>query len=340
MPSTPLAVDRQQILRFRRATNGLGARAPRSARTLRRAALVGLQDSMPRAATLSLHARLDDVDPLAWDDPAFVQVWGPRYSAYVIPASDVATFTLGRLPDDERGRKRAFDTARELRGLLGHRSMDLREAARSLGGHPTRLRYAATTGTVAIRWDGARQPTVRMLEPPDVDPWDARKELVRRFLHVFGPSTPEAFGAWAGIKVKSSAAAFARLRRSMTLVATPIGDAWILNKDVDRLRNAKGADGSVRLLPSGDAYFLLQGDERRLLVPKAARQSLLWTPRVWPGAILADGAILGTWRRSTNVVSASLWTKVPRRLLADVEAEAMSLPIPEVAGSMRLDFAG
>ena len=340
MPSTPLAVDRQQILRFRRATNGLGARVPRNARTLRRAALAGLQDSMPRAATLSLHARLDDVDPFAWDDPAFVQVWGPRYNAYVIPASDVATFTLGRLPDDERGRKRAFDTARELRGLVGHRSMDLREASRSLGGHPSRLRYAATTGTVAITWDGARQPTVRMLEPSDVDPSDARRELVKRYLHVFGPSTPEAFGAWAGITKKSSVAAFDRLRRSMTPVATPVGDEWIINEDVDRLRNTEGEDASVRLLPSGDAYFLLQGDERRLLVPRTERQSLLWTSRVWPGAILADGEIVGTWRRSANLVSASMWGKVSRRLLSDIEAEAMSLPIPDVAGSMRIEFAG
>ena len=32
-------------------------------------------------------------------DPALVQVWGPRFSAYVIAAGDRAVFTLGRMPD-------------------------------------------------------------------------------------------------------------------------------------------------------------------------------------------------------------------------------------------------
>ena len=40
------------------------------------------------------------------------------------------------------------------------------EAGRGLGEHPNRLRYAAPTGTVLIRWDGARQPTVWTVPPP------------------------------------------------------------------------------------------------------------------------------------------------------------------------------
>ena len=83
------------------------------------------------------------------------------------------------------------------------------EAGDALGEHPNRLRYAAATGTVLIRWDGARQPTVWTVPPPEVDPRDARLELARRYLHVFGPTTPEAFAEWAGI-----ALAARRRRRS------------------------------------------------------------------------------------------------------------------------------
>ena len=51
----------------------------------------------------------------------------------------------------------------------------------ALGEHPNRLRYAAPTGTVLIRWDGARQPTVWSVPAPEVDPREARLELARRY---------------------------------------------------------------------------------------------------------------------------------------------------------------
>ena len=78
--------------------------------------------------------------------------------------------------------------------------------------HANRLRYAAPTGTVLIRWDGARQPTIWTVPRPEVDPRDARLELARRFLHVFGPTTAEAFAQWAGIRPHGSVAAFGGLQ--------------------------------------------------------------------------------------------------------------------------------
>ena len=45
-----------------------------------------------------------------------------------------------------------------------------REAGHALGEHPNRLRYAALTGTVVIRWEGARAPAVWTVPPPQVDP--------------------------------------------------------------------------------------------------------------------------------------------------------------------------
>ena len=61
------------------------------------------------------------------------------------------------------------------------------------------IRYAAPTGTILIRWEGARAPTIWTVPAPDVDPHDARLELARRYLHVFGPTTSESFAKWAGI---------------------------------------------------------------------------------------------------------------------------------------------
>ena len=76
---------------------------------------------------------------------------------------------------------------------------------------------------------------------------------------------------------------------------TPIGESWILTEDEPTFRASGGRPASARLLPSGDAYFLLQGADRELLVPDADKRSTLWTPRVWPGAVLVEGEVVGTW---------------------------------------------
>ena len=57
---------------------------------------------MPRAALLSLHARVSGTPPDALDDPSLVQLWGPPYSAYVVAGADRGVFTLGRQPEDDR----------------------------------------------------------------------------------------------------------------------------------------------------------------------------------------------------------------------------------------------
>src|SRR5688572_8301251 len=212
---------------------------------------------MPRAALLSIHARVAETKPSTWEDPALIQVWGPRFSAYVIAARDLAIFTLGRYPDDAKGRHRAEDAAARLHRFLDGRRMRYDDAGRAMGINPNALRYAAPTGTVLIRWEGARRPVIWTVPRPEIDPFDARLELARRHLHVFGPTTPGAFADWAGIGPAPGRAAFEALAGELTPVRTPIGDAWILASDEASFSiAASDASGPARLLPSGDAYFL------------------------------------------------------------------------------------
>jgi hypothetical protein len=238
-------------------------------------------------------------------------------------------FSLGRFPDDQKGRRRAEHLAARLHALLGGATMPYGEAGDALGLHDANaLRYAATTGTILIRWAGARQPTIWTVPPAGDDPLKARLELARRHLHVFGPTTPEAFARWAGISAREAVAAFATLRRSLTAVRTPIGDAWTLTRDEPLLRADPDPVAPARLLPSGDAYYLLQGDDRALLVPDADQRSALWTSRVWPGAVLLDGEVRGTWRRANETVTIQTWGRPSRAARHAVEAEAAALPLP------------
>ena len=329
-----------QIRAYRRRVGALGERLPDGADALRRAAWAGLQDSMPRAALLSIHARVQGVRPSTLDDPSLVQLWGPRFSAYVVAVQDLAVFSLGRLPDDDRGRRMAEDLATRLEAFLAGRTMGYGAAGRALGVHPNRLRYAAPTGRVLIRWDGARQPTLWTVPPPDVDPGDARVDLARRYLHVFGPATPAAFAEWAGIAPARGRTAFDALEGTLVPVRSPIGDAWVLAGDEPAFRTPEGPSAAARLLPSGDAYFLLRGPAREILVPEADRRRALWTPRVWPGAVLVAGELVGTWRRAQANITVEPWRRLSRAERDAVETEAASLPLPEAERRIRVRWAG
>jgi hypothetical protein len=338
---SPLPASREQILAFRRRVGSLDERMPPGRRSLERAAFAGLQDSMPRAAVLSIHARVRDTRPSTWEDPALVQLWGPRYSAYVVAAKDVAVFSLGRYPDDAKGRRVADDLAARLDAYLAGRRMGYGDAGDGIGlPNANALRYAATTGTVLIRWEGARRPLVWTVPPPAVSAGEARLELARRFLHVFGPTTPEAFAAWAGISAQGAASAFVALERSLASVRTPIGDAWILARDEAAVRSAPGEPADARLLPSGDPYYLLQGRDRALVVPNARRRDELWTSRVWPGAVLVRGEVVGTWRRSQHVVRVDPWRRLRRDEMDAVEREAVALPLPDLRASVVVRWDG
>ncbi len=205
-----------------------------------------------------------------------------------------------------------------------------REVGQGLG-IDNRMRYATLTGRVLIRWEGARAPVVWTVPTPEIEPRAARLELARRYLHVFGPTTPESFARWAGIGLEDGMAAFEALRRTLTPVRTPIADAWILTRDEPELRSP-GPPAAARLLPSGDAYFLLQGADRELVVPRPERRAQLWTSRVWPGAVLVEGEIVGTWRRAGAALTVQPWQRLSRAARAAVEAEAEGLPLPGVEG--------
>ena len=337
MTGPRLDLTRDQILTFRRTVGALDARLPAGPGSLRQVAWAGLPDSMPRAALLSIHARMEATEPRTWEDETLVQVWGPRFSAYVVAAVDRAVFTLGRFPIEPAGQRRAVTTADRLEAHLDGRRMTYGEAGRAMGVNPNALRYAAPTGRVVMRWDGSRQPVIWMVPAPDVDPRDARLELARRYLHAFGAGTVAGFAAWAGRREPGARITWNELAPELAPVRTPVGDAWILAADEAAVRAARPAPSdTVRLLPSGDTFYLLQAVDRERLVPDPARRGELWTSRVWPGAVLIGGEVAGVWRRADAVVTVQPWRRLTSSEGRAVEAEALSFPLRGLEGSIRV----
>jgi hypothetical protein len=333
-----LELTRAQILAFRRRTGALDERLPQGARSLRQAAWAGLQDSMPRAAVLSIHARVDGATPSSWEHSSLVQVWGPRFQVYVVAASDHALFTLARLPPSGRLRARAEELAERLEAALDGGRLRDRDAAQAIG-VGNAIRYATLTGRIAIRWEGARAPYVWIVPPPAITREEALLELARRHLHVFGPTTAAAFATWGGVGAREAARAYEALAAELLPVRTPIGDAHLLAADEAAIRGAPTPPAAVRLLPSGDAYWLHgTPKERALLVPDATQRAELWTPRVWPGAVLVDGEIAGTWRRAGRKLTVQAWRRLTGAERDAITAEAESLPLPDPGEGMTVDW--
>jgi hypothetical protein len=273
---------------------------------------------------------VEGTSPTAWDDPSLAQVWGPRFQVYVVATPDLPVFTLARLPDGGKIRERAEDLAARLHELLDGERMRYDDAGQALGTHGNNLRYAALTGTLAIRWEGARRPLVWTVPPPKITPAEATRELARRYLHIFGPTRREAFAKWAGIGACEAVRVFEDLGSELISVRTPAGEAQMLAADEATMRESPPTAAAARLLPSGDAYTLHgTSEERALLVRDARQRGELWTPRVWPGALLVAGEIVGTWRRAKRTVSIQTWTRLSRSAQDAVIAEAESLPLPD-----------
>jgi len=322
-----LDLARARVLAHRRRIGALDERLPYTADSLRAAGWIGLQDSMPRAALLSIHARVAGATPSAWEDPAFVQLWGPRFQAYVVRAVDHPLFSVSRYPDDARGRAVAEKMAAMLREHLAGGRGRYDDAGVALGVHGNSFRYGATTGTILIRWEGARRPVVWTVPRPEISPEDARLEITRRYLHVLGPTTADSFATWLGIGAAQARAAFCALEPELLAARTDIGDGWILAADEPSFTALADPPAPARFLPSGDPFWLLWGRDRELLVPDAKHRDELWTSRVWPGALLLDGDVAGIWRRAEHVVQVDAWRRLSGAEKAAVEAEASKMPL-------------
>ena len=60
----------------------------------------------------------------------------------------------------------------------------------------------------------------------------------------------------------------------------------------------------------------------------------VWLTRVWPGAVLVAGEIVGIWRRGLGTVTIQAWRRLTRAARDAVEAEVASLPLPDLRGRL------
>lgn len=355
-------LEAERLLAFRLARTGL---VSRDARTPAEAVACPASDFHRDAALLAVAARAEDVTRESFDaavergelavahvirgaihavDPADQALFGPA-----LVASDDEEL-LAQLGEQVKREARAHGfapsdalgevTAAVRVALAGGRRLDknalheelrgrLREEllpwCKGCGSHhaaPMLWRFAVRQAPA--RLDADRRYLLAesggALPPPG--------EAVRRFLRFYGPSTPAAFGEWAGMAPKHA-------KRVWNEVAGELSEAdgaWLLTEDEGALASPPQARG-VRLVPPGDPF--LQKPNRPLLVSDEALRKRLFRPVASPGAVLRDGRLAGLWRAKAKgrrlEVAVEPLERLPRGELEDEAQRVARLRGAELA---------
>lgn len=348
----PVQVTRQQVLAFRAAAQSLDRRRP-AAELAGVSGACGVQDTPPGNADVSLAARLDVDGPVVGAAVAakdLVLTWSVRGAPHAVPPRDFAVFTLGARPADDtlealwgQPERSLVEIERAIVGVVGTQPAPKGEVSAAVTAsvpadlapwcaackahHPREsvFRAAPLLGRLVLTSTApvllARAQTWLGADARG-DLEALRTELLRRYLHCHGPTTPGHFAEWAGITKSDARQRWAVLADG--LVAVRGGrKGFVLEDDVDALEHPPEPTG-VRLLPAKDAF--LQARDRDVLLPDPANRKAVFPTLGGPGVVLHSALPVGAWRGAAKgrryQVSVAPFAPLARATWADIEAEA------------------
>lgn len=172
-----------------------------------------------------------------------------------------------------------------------------------------------------------------------VPPIHAVKDLVRRYLHCYGPATAEGFAAWLGCSGKQARRMWKTLSEEMEPVMVFKKKAFILAEDRDRLFSPASFGRELLLLGGHDPY--LDQRDRLILQPDKSLHRQIWKLVSNPGAIVYRGEIIGIWNSRKKgqkmEVTMTLWGSSCKQDKKP-EHSALSALAEEYAAFRRLDL--
>ncbi len=349
-----------QVTAWRLARHGLAPRAGFGEAARR---MIGVQAQVMSAAELSLWARVDglrpsDVQTALWRERTLVKTWAMRGTLFLIAAEDLPLVVATRRIREARYWVKHFESY----GIYEPQYQALLEAIpQVLGGDPmTREQLAVAAaehtgidgllpaltesswGTAlkpsAFRGDLCYGPTqgrnVTFVRPEEwlggwreIEPQVAAQELVRRYLSVYGPATPQDFGRWWGAGTRLATKTFRELEDELEAVDVEGLEAFALRSSLEPMESLSAA-GVVRLLPMFDAYTHGSIDYDQLL--PAEHRRLVFRPQGWISAVvLVGGRIGGVWeyktRTSGTTVKVRMFAAPDARVRDEIVAEAERL---------------
>ena len=147
------------------------------------------------------------------------------------------------------------------------------------------------TVTSPARWLGSPLPAA------DLDA--AGRELVRRFVHCYGPAAPQDLIDWLGCCPAQGRRLWDSAAGEMAPVLAEAKRRWMLAEDLDALDALPDAQTApTLLLGPHDPY--LDPRDRELLLPDKRLRRLVWKPVGNPGVVLCGGRVAGIWKSKTQ----------------------------------------
>lgn len=172
---------------------------------------------------------------------------------------------------------------------------------------------ATPTFTSYRRWTGgALQPDA-----------DAAARLVRKFVHCYGPTRPDALAAWTGCSGAQARRMWKGIADELEPVEFGGKKAWALAADLDALASVAPPEREVLLLAGHDPY--LDQRDRATLQADVSLHRRIWKTVANPGVVVRNGEAVGTWTAKKKgaglSVSLATWVACPEQKLRDL-AEA------------------
>lgn len=179
---------------------------------------------------------------------------------------------------------------------------------------------AETSPPVLRRITGLRAPNYRRL----ADEAPSQFDVIHNYLRFYGPARARDVAAYVDAPVKEIQARWPTDAVEVVVDGAAGGHPCVRGSIDTPASTAR----AVRLLGPFDPYLQLR--DRELLVPDKAEREELWRVLGRPGAIAADGHILGTWRPKASgrklTIELNPWSALKprdRTLVAD-EAERLA----------------
>jgi hypothetical protein len=286
-------------------------------------AVAGTHSQVLSAAELSIALRLPGatrgtVQSALWETGELVKTFGPRGTVHLLPSAELPTWVAAltaapmrqpSLPDSVRMTCEQIDQVLAAIGHAVHGAAltvdELTDAivasVGSWAGDPVMeafqgkwprwrqvLPLASMRGVVCFGPNRGRKTTYTSPPPARHKSVDPVPWLLDRYLHAFGPSTPERYANW--LNTPDSWARTVFESADLEPVTVDGAQLWVARGDTEA---PEEPPRGLRLLPYFDTYAYAVGNDRTRLNPGRAATRAKGNFQV----LLADGVVGGLWHQ-------------------------------------------
>ena len=301
------------------------------------AAMCGAHAQVLSAAEVSIGLRVagatrNDVRDALWNERSLVKTFGPRGTVHLLPTRELPLWTgaLGALPPSSNSMPadarltpdQADEVVAAIAGALADAELTIDELTTTVAAHTgpwaadpvvpafggmrprwqQAMHLAAHRGALCFGPNRGRKVTYTSPQRwlPGFQPAPAPAALaglVRRYLHAYGPATPQQFAQWLSAPRRWATQLFDSLASELEQVEVDGRPAWV--RAGDTAPPATPPHG-VHLLPYFDAYTVGCHPRERLFQGSAAQRALAGGQAGNFPILLIDGTVAGVWhgRRS------------------------------------------